>query len=103
MLSAGSTHHQFQLGYWYGDFFITTKGNPIFRNVPTTNLEWQNIQPQRSLALLKYRYQNISIHKVVFDVDFDAYYDIFHTLFDYSFGIYLKINYNHRFKIKQHE
>ncbi len=101
LLSLSSTHYQIEIGYWYGDFFITTKGNPIFRNLPTTNMDWRNIQPQRSLSILKYRYKNAFWGKMRFDVQFEGYYDIFHGNFDYAMGIYLNLNQKNNIKISK--
>ena len=93
-------HHQLELGYWYGDFFITTKGNPLFRNVPTTNLDWQNIQPQRSLVMFKYRYTESRIKKLNFDVQAEVYYDIFHQITDYAFGLYIRFSHTKTIHLK---
>jgi hypothetical protein len=85
-----SASHLFSVGYWYGDYFITTKGNPIFCNY--NNVEPNYIEPQRAFILIKYEYHLLKFKNWQFTTAFDAYYDIFNAHFEYSYGVYFNIN-----------
>ena len=82
--------HFFMLGYWYGDYFMSTKGNHLFNHYNPVNPKY--IEGQRSFALLKYEFRNFGLDNFKFTTAFEAYYDIFNSYFEYSYGIYFNLN-----------
>jgi hypothetical protein len=80
----------YSLGYWYGDYFLTAKGNPLFNQYNPANLF--DIEGQRSFVLGHFEVSNNSIRQFRFTAALDVYYDIFNGFFEYSYGLYFQLN-----------
>ncbi len=80
------------LQYWYGDFFITTRGDYLYQSMSTFQQDYT--EPQRSLLKTSIAHHTI-IHQVLWIRSYlDVIFDTYNERQDIAFGVeaYLKLN-----------
>ena len=88
---------QLELSYWYGDYYTSERGAPIYRTVST---KYSNLGVgQRALGITKLSYEKNIFNQIYFGARLETYWDFFDYQLDYCYGIYLK--YNGRFLLKK--
>jgi len=77
-------------GYWHGEDFIAPLGETLFQSVSEIDphLYIQN----RNLITGKLWYNKTIMKGAVIEARFEEYYDIDSGHFDYSYGVWLRIN-----------
>ncbi len=88
---------QLELSYWYGDYYSSERGAPIYRTVST---RYSNLGVgQRALGITKLSYEKNVFNQIYFGTRLETYWDFFDYQLDYCYGVYLK--YNGHFLLKK--
>ncbi len=80
----------FILGYWYGDGFISSRGEPMYQSISQINPLIDDTY--RSIFLTKFQYQKYIVGNISMGFRFETYYDLLNKTFDYSYGVHITFN-----------
>lgn len=89
-------HTRLMLGYWYGTYFLSGRGEPLFSCVSPTRPDYK--EDYRALLLNKLLYQKEFFKHCFFGTRVEFYYDVFNSNLEYSTSIYILFRYNHEVK-----
>ncbi len=81
-------------GYWYGEYYFSPIGEPLFQSLSQKYVIYE--EPIKQVFLFKAQYKKSLSQHIPLFVRFEAYYDYKRNYFDYSYS--LLININGRFK-----
>ncbi len=87
----------FRLAHWYGDFFITGQGDPIFQSVSTINTAHK--EAQRAMITSRLLFEKNIVKGLNIGAGFETYSDLYNYTMDYWYMFY--INFNRDFFIKK--
>ncbi|RLD91284.1 MAG: hypothetical protein DRJ09_01615 [Bacteroidetes bacterium] len=77
-------------GYWHGENFIAPLGETQFQSI--SEIDPLVYQRNRNLITGKLWYNKTIMKGAVIEARFETYYDIDNRHFDYSYGLWLRIN-----------
>ena len=80
------------LGYWSGEYYISSKGNPLFMSISEKDSEF--FLPRTELLTAKIALRKQWFKDVVFEARFEPYMDLQQGQFEYSYSIYIIFNRN---------
>ncbi len=80
------------LGYWYGDYFIAPRGEPLFQSVSQKYTGY--VEPQKQLIVSKLFFQKAINKDINLGIRFESYYDLINDNFDFSYGLHIVFNRN---------
>lgn len=92
-----SKHLSGGIGYWYGDRFITMKGDPIYQSVSVRYPGYQ--EEIRKLLTSRIMYSRRVGRELRIGLRFQVFYDLINHKLDHSYGLH--ILYNQRFFLKK--
>ena len=78
------------LGYWYGDYFIAPRGEPLFQSVSQKYTGY--VEPQKQLIVSKLFFQKAINKDINLGIRFESYYDLLNDNFDFSYGLHIVFN-----------
>ena len=82
----------FKVGYWSGEYYISSKGNPLFMSVSEKNQDF--LLPRTELITAKIALRKQWFKDVVFEARFEPYLDLQQRQFEYSYSVYVVFNRN---------
>lgn len=85
-----SKHFALIAGHWYGDMFITTRGEPIFQSISTHIKDYR--EDKRALIFNQFYFQSVFYKNFIFRAGFTTYFDLYNDTLDYSYQIYISFN-----------
>jgi len=85
ILSASIDQFSTSLGFWYGQHFISSKGEPLFQSVSETKP--LSILPNRQVITLKIAYNKTIYQNIKFGAYYETYLDTKLGQSDYDYGI----------------
>ncbi len=74
-------------GYWFGDYFFSERGSPIFRTVSTFEKDYS--EDQRSIITGKILFEKKFLKGIYIGSRFEVYYDLYNYILDYSYSFYI--------------
>ena len=85
-----------KLQHWFSEFYFTKYGNPTFQSI--SNFQKKYFEDERALIIAK-----LFLHQKIYKSFYlgfgtDVYYNLYDGSVDYSYGIYLKCDFNYIFK-----
>ncbi|MDL2262124.1 hypothetical protein LJC11_01320 [Bacteroidales bacterium OttesenSCG-928-I21] len=86
-----------KIEHWYGNSYFSKFGNPMFQSISSTHENYLKDKRAFVNAHLFWSYQAFTFFKI--GAGFDLFYDLYMRKIDYSFGFYIKTNFN--FKLKK--
>lgn len=93
---AGDFHAR--ASWWYGDHYISLRGNPIFQSKST--IYTSHYEKQRALVSGRLMYEKEAIKGLNIGAGLEMYFDLYNYYTDYWYMFY--INFNRDFFIKKH-
>jgi len=85
-----NTNLDFMVGYWYGEQYISSIGNPIYESYSRTKFYVE--EPVRQLAIGKLNYHKDVFNGINLGARFETYYDIFGGNLEYTWSVMVVIN-----------
>ena len=85
-----------KLAHWFAEYYFSKYGNPMFQSISQTKTYSED---QRAFANAHFFWTYQPLTFVKLGAGIDLYYDLYNYKTDYSFGFYIKTNFN--FKIKK--
>ena len=79
-----------QVGWWFGDFFYSSRGESIYKSVSDIDLKYS--EPKRALITAKFQYGKTIAEKIKLGVRLESFYDLYNGSLDYAYGVYLTFN-----------
>ena len=77
------------LGYWYSEFFIAPKGEPLFGS---NSIKYNYYDTYRNLLTGKVQFKKNIAKGIDIGIRFEYYYEYSKSNFDYSYGVNLDFN-----------
>jgi hypothetical protein len=90
VVSANIAAFQAALGYWYGNDFMSPKGEPLFQSASVTDP--LKTQPERNVVTFKSSFYKQIFKDVSFGAYFESYYDVHIGQMDYAYGISMSVS-----------
>ncbi len=84
-----SKNMEFYSGYWYGKYYYSPIGEPLFQSLSKKYVGYQ--EPTKNMILFKFRYKNFEWNNVLFAIQFESYFDYKYKYFDFSYGLLIKL------------
>ena len=81
-----------ELQHWYGDYYFSKKGNPVFQSVSQMYNGFK--ENQRAMFLTKTFFSKKINKFFKIGVGADTYYDLYNLSLDFTFGFYIKTNFD---------
>lgn len=95
MLSGVKLSNKFlslKVEHWYGEYYFSKFGNPMFQSISSTNNGYYEDERAFLNAHLFWTNQKFRYFKL--GAGLDIYYDLYNKQVDYSFGFYIKTNFD---------
>ena len=80
------------LGYWFGEYFISSRGSQLFMSISDKDPDFT--LPQTALVTAKLAFKKQLFKDIVFEARFEPYYNIVQRNFEYSYSFYFIFNRN---------
>lgn len=87
---------QIGAGYWNSYHYYSPLGEQLFQSISLIDRHYTDAE--KKLAVTKIQFSKIISQKSAIILRFESYYDIPNDLYDYSYGIYLKLDADILFK-----
>jgi len=84
------------VSHWYGDFYISTRGQPIYQCLSTIYPGYK--EPQRALISTRSYFEKKLLNGLYVGANFETFSDLYNRSLDYGYSFY--INFNTDFFIK---
>ncbi len=81
---------QLWLGYWQGNHFISSLGNPLFMSVSSEKPDF--VLPKSELITGKFSINKKIYNDVMLEARFESYYDTQQSRFEYAYSLYIVFN-----------
>ncbi|MDF1546711.1 MAG: hypothetical protein P1P88_02740 [Bacteroidales bacterium] len=95
--SVKASYFDFRVSHWYGDYFVSGRGHPIFTTVSTIYKSYS--EPQRALISSRLMFEKNILKGLDIGAGFESYFDLYNYYVDYWYMFY--INFNRDFFIKK--
>lgn len=77
---------QLETNYWFGDFFITTRGDAIYQSTSVFMKDYK--EPQRSILKVGFSHFSSILNFLIVQSYVDVFFDTYNVRQDYAFGIH---------------
>ena len=77
-------------GYWSGEYYISSRGNPLFMSISDKNEDY--LLPRTELLTAKLALRKQWFKDVMFEARFESYMDLQQMQFEYSYSFYIIFN-----------
>jgi len=92
-----ASYFDLRVAHWYGDFFLSGRGDPIFQCASTVYEGY--VEPQRALITSRLMFEKNIIKGLDVGAGVETYFDLYNYYLDYWYMFY--INFNRDFFIKK--
>lgn len=79
-----------KIGYWSGEYFVSSRGNPLYMSVSEKTTSY--VLPRTELITAKLAFKKQLYKDISFEARFEPYYDVQQGLLEYSYSIYMIFN-----------
>ncbi|MBN2669280.1 MAG: hypothetical protein JXR60_08625 [Bacteroidales bacterium] len=80
-------HFSTSFGYWNGDYFISSFGNPLFQSISQKDKDY--LQPHTELITAKFILKAKIYQNVTIEARLEPYFDLQQNIFEYSYGFHI--------------
>ena len=77
-------------GYWSGEYFVSSRGNPLFMSVSDKDPDF--VLPRTELITFKIAYKRQLFKDIAFEARFEPYLDLMQRQVEYSYSFYMIFN-----------
>ncbi len=77
-------------GYWTGEYYISSRGNPLFMSV--SDKDHNFLLPRTELITGKIAFRKHLFSDIIFEARFESYMDLQQNQFEFSYSFYLIFN-----------
>jgi hypothetical protein len=91
-LYLNSGYFKIMLGWWYGDFFISSRGEPLYQSVSTIDKNYK--EPQRAMFISKFKFEKRIFRDIIIGAGVETYFDLYNYNLDYTYGVHIIFNRN---------
>jgi hypothetical protein len=91
------SYFDLQVTHWYGNFYLSERGDPIFTSLSTYHQGY--VEPKRALITSRLLFEKSIIKGLDIGAGFETYSDLYNYTMDYWYMFY--INFNRDFFIKK--
>lgn len=97
MASVKASYFDLRVSHWFGDFYTSGRGDPIFTSISTFYDNYT--EPQRALISGRLMFEKNIIKGLDIGAGFESYFDMYNYYLDYWYMFY--INFKRDFFIKK--